>query len=119
MNKHGGFGGPLCAEPYGDEVQSIVKRLLVDSEADKSLAFNSFTGSRPELTKKQLQTIKGFVCADKKKLPLPWPTGLPATGSVPETNSLNGRWVTVTGGDAEFINKPIESESRRKEKCAQ
>ena len=52
MNKQGGFGGPLCAEPYGDEVQSIVKRLLADSDNDKSLAFNNFTDPCPELTKK-------------------------------------------------------------------
>ena len=38
-NNHGGFGGPLCAEPYGDEVQPIVKRLLEDSDDDKSAAF--------------------------------------------------------------------------------
>ena len=53
-----------------------------------------------------------FDYADKKKLPfgpLPWPTGLPAPGYVPETNPLNGRWVTVTGGDAEFIKKSIAS----------
>ena len=41
--------------------------------------------------------------------PLPWPTGLPAPGYVPKTNPLNGRWVTVTGGDAEFIKKSIAS----------
>ena len=37
--------------------------------------------------------------------PLPWPTGLPAPGHVPKTTPLNGRWVTVTGGDAEFIKR--------------
>ena len=41
--------------------------------------------------------------------PLPWPRGLPAPGYVPKTNPLNGRWVTVTGGDAEFIKKSIAS----------
>ena len=41
--------------------------------------------------------------------PLPWPTGLPAPGYVPKTNPLNGRWVTVTGSDAEFIKKSIAS----------
>ena len=41
--------------------------------------------------------------------PLPWPTGLPAPGYVPKTNPLSGRWVTVTGGDAEFIKKSIAS----------
>ena len=70
MNKHGDFGGPLCAEPYGDEVQSIVKRLLADSENDKSLLVNDFTDPCPELTKKRLQMLKGFDYADqKKKLP--------------------------------------------------
>ena len=93
MNKHGDFGGPLCAEPYGDEVQSIVKRLLADSEHDKSLAFNNFTDPCPELTKKRLQTLKWFDFADKKKKlpsgPLHWPTGFPAPGHVilPEPNA--------------------------------
>ena len=41
--------------------------------------------------------------------PLPWPTGPPAPGYVPKTNPLNGRWATVTGGDAEFIKKSIAS----------
>ena len=53
MNKHGGFGGPLCAEPYGDEVQPTMKSLLADSENDKTLAINNFTDPCPELTKKQ------------------------------------------------------------------
>ena len=67
MNKHGGFGGPLCAESYGDEVQSIVKRLLADSENDKTLASNNFTDPCPELTKKHLRTMNVFDHADKKK----------------------------------------------------
>ena len=37
----GDFGGPRYAEPYGDEVLSIVKRLMADSDEDESLAFNS------------------------------------------------------------------------------
>ena len=39
--------------------------------------------------------------------PLPWPTGLPAPGCVPKTNPLNGRWVTVTGGDTEFRSRSL------------
>ena len=31
------------------------------------------------------------------------------TGNVPKTSLLNGRWVTVTGSDARFIEKPIAS----------
>ena len=69
MNKHGEFGGPLRAEPYGDEAQSIVKRLLADSENDKTLAFNNFTDPCPELTKKFSRTMNVFDHADKKKMP--------------------------------------------------
>ena len=36
MNKHSGFGG-LCAEPYGDEFQFVVKKHLVDSDKDKKV----------------------------------------------------------------------------------
>ena len=55
-HKHSGFGGRLCAEPYCDEV---VKKLLADYENDKSLAFNNYTDSCPELTMKRLQTMEG------------------------------------------------------------
>ena len=58
MNKHSGFGG-LCAEPYCDEFQFVVKRHLADSDNDKSLAFN-FTDPCQELTGNLLQTMKGF-----------------------------------------------------------
>ena len=79
MNKHGGFGGPLWVEPYDDEVQSIMKRLLTDSDNDKSLTFNNFTDPCSELTKKKQQTMRVFDFADKKKKlpfgPLPRPTG--------------------------------------------
>ena len=97
-HKHSGFGGRLCAEPYCDEV---VKRLLADYENDKSLAFDNYTDSCPELTMRRLQTMEGFDNADELPFgPLPWPTGFPAPGYVPKTNPLNGRWATVSGGDA-------------------
>ena len=36
------FGGLQCAEPYGDQVLSIIaKKLLEDSDEDESMAFNS------------------------------------------------------------------------------
>ena len=28
MNRHGGFGGSLCAEPYGDKIQSSSEEAL-------------------------------------------------------------------------------------------
>ena len=100
-HKHSGFGGRLCAEPYCDEVRPVVKRLLADYENDKSLAFNNYTDSCPELTMKRLQTMEGFDYADGLPFgPLPWPTGFPAPGYVPKTNPLNGRWATDSGGDA-------------------
>merc|ERR1719284_620058 len=91
MNKQGGFGGPLCAEPYGDEVQSIVKRLLADSDNDKSLAFNNFADPCPELTKKQLETMKGFDYADTKK-----------TGGMFLRITQNGEVCTVDASVAKF-----------------
>ena len=33
------------------------------------------------------------------------PTELPTSGYVPKTNDLSCRWVTVVGGDTEFIKK--------------
>ena len=91
-----------------------VMKLLADSHDDKSLPFNNFTDPCPELTKKPLQTMKVFDCADKKmKLPFgPFlgrhsrASGLPAHGYVPKTNSSDGRWVAVSGGAAKFIEKP-------------
>ena len=79
-NKHGRFGGPLCAEPYGVEAQSTVKTLQADSGDDTRLALNNFTEHCPELTEKQMHTMHGFDCAVKTiKVPfgpLLWPTGL-------------------------------------------
>ena len=49
------------------EVQLIVKRLLGDSDNDKSLAINSFDDPCPELIKKQMQTMKGFDFADEEE----------------------------------------------------
>ena len=42
---------PLCAELYGDEVQSRAKRLSVYSDENKSDALNNFSVLCPELTK--------------------------------------------------------------------
>merc|ERR1719502_2362435 len=67
-----GYGGPLCAEPFGMEVQEIANKIL-------KCPFG----------------------------PIPWPAGTPEPGYVPKTNPLTGRWITVTGGDAEFIKKSI------------
>ena len=65
MNKHSGFGG-LCAEPYCDEFPFIVKRHLVGSDKDKSLAFN-FTDPCQELTRILLQTERVFDYADQEE----------------------------------------------------
>ena len=34
-----------------------------------------------------------------------WATELPTSGYVPKTNDLSGRWITVGGGDTEFVKK--------------
>ena len=44
-----------------------MKRLQADSDQDKSLVSNNFTDLCSELTKKQLQTMKGIDHAHKKK----------------------------------------------------
>merc|ERR1719510_961590 len=113
MNEDGGYGGPLCKDPYGDEVQRFVENLLAQSEIDKTLAYNNFTDPCPELTKEQVAMCKGFDYGDKTlKLPcgpLPWPAGCPHPGYVPKTNPLTGRWITVSGGQAAFIKEAIKS----------
>lgn len=112
-NKDGGYGGPLCENPFGAEVSSIVKRLQEEAVDDKTLAFNGFTDPCPKLSKRQVASMQGFDYADKTKPlpcgPLPWPAGLPHPGFVPKTNPLSGRWITITGGDAEFVKKAIAS----------
>merc|ERR1712214_199136 len=112
-NEDGGYGGPLCKDPYGDEVQRFVENLLAQSEIDKTLAYNNFTDPCPELTKEQVAMCKGFDYGDKTlKLPmgpLPWPAGCPHPGYVPKTNPLTGRWITVSGGQAAFIKEAIKS----------
>merc|ERR1712127_266226 len=112
-NEDGGFGGPLCQDPYGDEVTSITQNLLAQAEIDNTLAFNNFKDPCPSLTKEQVAMCKGFEYGDKTlKLPcgpLPWPAGLPEPGYVPKTNPLHGRWITVSGGQKAFIKEAIKS----------
>nr|AAL40676.1 luciferase [Pyrocystis lunula] len=111
-NKDGGFGGPLCSEPFSQEIADLAEVLLQEAQNDKTLAFTNFRDPAPTLTKKQVELCKGFDYGDKTlKLPcgaLPWPAGLPEPGYVPQTNPLHGRWITVSGGQAAFIKKAIE-----------
>ena len=65
MNKHSGFGG-LCAEPYCDEFQFMVKRHLVDSDKDKSLAFN-FTDPCQELARKYCRRWRRTTTLTRRK----------------------------------------------------
>ena len=45
--------------PHGDEVQSVAQRLLAYSDENQRYALNSVTDPCPELTRIQLQTMKG------------------------------------------------------------
>merc|ERR1712045_176089 len=112
-NANGGYGGPLCEDPYGAEVQALVDQILKESEDDKTLCYNNFHDPCPMLTKEQVALCKGFDYGDKTlKLPcgpLPWPAGLPEPGYVPKTNPLHGRWITVSGGQAAFIKEAIKT----------
>merc|ERR1712014_489641 len=112
-NATGGYGGPLCEDPYGAEVQALVDQILKESEDDKTLCYNNFHDPCPMLTKEQVALCKGFDYGDKTlKLPcgpLPWPAGLPEPGYVPKTNPLHGRWITVSGGQAAFIKEAIKT----------
>nr|O77206.1 RecName: Full=Dinoflagellate luciferase [Lingulodinium polyedra]AAC36472.1 luciferase [Lingulodinium polyedra] len=112
-NASGGYGGPLCEDPYGSEVQAMTEKLLKEADSDRTLCFNNFQDPCPQLTKEQVAMCKGFDYGDKTlKLPcgpLPWPAGLPEPGYVPKTNPLHGRWITVSGGQAAFIKEAIKS----------
>jgi len=112
-NADGGYGGPLCEDPYGDEVSTLVKKILAESEEDRTLCYNNFHDPCPELTKEQVAKCKGFDYGDKTLTlpcgPLPWPAGLPEPGYVPKTDPLHGRWITVSGGQAAFIKEAIKS----------
>ena len=112
-NEDGGYGGPLCKEPYGPEVQALVEKLLKEADQDRTLCYNNFQDPCPQLSQEQVAKCKGFDYGDKTlKLPcgpLPWPAGCPEPGYVPKTNPLHGRWITVSGGQAEFIREAIKS----------
>jgi len=112
-NEDGGYGGPLCRDPYGAEVSHLVEKLLKEAEEDRTLCYNNFQDPCPSLTKEQVAKLKGFDYGDKTKTlpcgPLPWPAGLPEPGYVPKTNPLTGRWITVSGGQAEFIKESIKA----------
>merc|ERR1711963_1090008 len=112
-NEDGGYGGPLCKDPYGPEVQALVEKLLKEADQDRTLCYNNFHDPCPQLTPEQVAKCKGFDYGDKTlKLPcgpLPWPAGCPEPGYMPKTNPLHGRWITVSGGQAEFIKEAIKS----------
>jgi len=112
-NEDGGYGGPLCKDPYGPEVQALVEKLLKEADQDRTLCYNNFHDPCPQLTPEQVAKCKGFDYGDKTlKLPcgpLPWPAGCPEPGYLPKTNPLHGRWITVSGGQAEFIKEAIKS----------
>jgi len=46
-NKDNGFGSPLCAEPFGSEVQQFRKVLLQDAQKDTMLACHTTLGGEP------------------------------------------------------------------------
>merc|ERR1712127_870941 len=112
-NADGGYGGPLCKDPYGPEVSALLEKLQQEAEADRTLCYNNFCDPNPELTPEQTAKCKGFDYGDKTKTlpcgPLPWPAGTPEPGNVPKTNPLHGRWITVTGGQSAFIKESIKA----------
>merc|ERR1719220_1645880 len=70
-NADGGYGGPLCKDPYGAEVQALVDQILKESEDDKTLCYNNFHDPCPMLTKEQVALCKGFDYGEKTlKLPM-------------------------------------------------
>merc|ERR1719491_2231304 len=46
-NEDGGYGGPLCKEPFGDECSKLAKQVLEDADKDRTLAFNNFMDPCP------------------------------------------------------------------------
>merc|ERR1712242_315824 len=100
-------------DPYGPEVSALVEKLLKEADQDRTLCYNNFQDPCPALTPEQVAKCKGFDYGDKTlKLPcgpLPWPAGCPEPGYLPKTNPLHGRWITVSGGQAEFIKEAIKS----------
>mmetsp|Transcript_39014 Transcript_39014/g.112639 ORF Transcript_39014/g.112639 Transcript_39014/m.112639 type:complete len:485 (+) Transcript_39014:67-1521(+) len=112
-NADGGYGGHLCLDPYSKEISDLCTVLLSEAQQDKTLCYNNFTDPCPQLTQRQVELCKGFDYGDKTlKLPcgpLPWPAGCPHPGYVPKTNPLNGRWITISGGQKEFIKTAIDT----------
>merc|ERR1711963_244140 len=93
-NADGGYGGPLCKDPFGPEVSALLEKLQQEAEADRTLCYNNFCDPNPELTPEQVAKCKGFDYGDKWLPlpcgPLPWPAGTPEPGNVPKTNPLHG-----------------------------
>jgi len=112
QSEDGGLGGPLCQDPYGEEVRGVTESLLAQARRDSTLPFNNFTDPRPELTREQVAMIRGFDRGDETLElpcgPLPWPAGLPEPGYTPKANPLHGCWISVCGGQAGFVREAIE-----------
>merc|ERR1711884_848680 len=113
-NANGGYGGPLCEDPYGAEVQALVDQILKESEDDRTLCYNNFHDPCPMLTKEQVALCKGFDYGDKTlKLPcgpLPWPAGLPEPGYVPKTNPPMGAGLQSLAARPLSLRRPSRQE---------
>ena len=84
----------------------------MDSDEDKSLALTT----SPVFVRVGEDTTaddEGFDHAGKKKKlpfgPLPWPTGLPAPGYVPQLKSLCVRWASASGRDRSRMSRALMS----------
>lgn len=58
--KDGGYGDPLCKDPYGPEVSGPLLPLLQEAGQDRTVCVNNFQNPNPEVTEKQVAKSKGF-----------------------------------------------------------
>jgi len=106
-----GIGFPSLLEAH--EISDLCQLLLSEAQEDKTLCYNNFTDPCPQLTERQVLLCKGFDYGDKTLTlpcgPLPWPAGCPHPGYVPTTNALNGRWISISAGQMEFVTTVINA----------
>ena len=64
-SEDGGFGGPLCKDPFGPEVPALVERLWKEADQDRTLCYDSFHDPCPRLTPEPVATCKTLTMATR------------------------------------------------------
>lgn len=107
------YGGPLCIDPSRRDISIFCQEFFREAQQDEIMRSTNFTDLRPQLNKQLVEQCKAFDCGYKTlRLScslVPWPAGCLFFGYVPQSDWLNGRRITISGRQKEFIELAIDT----------